>query len=252
MPWDPEKYNSFKQERYQPFFDLIDHIHERQAMKILDLGCGTGELTGILADKFPGSEILGIDSSTEMLADAPIREGLEFNLTSIEEQITKKEKWDLILANASLQWVDEHQKIFQQIIASLNEGGQLAVQMPSQNENALNQLMFGLVSEEPFASSLDHWKKFSPVLSMDDYTRILFDHHAKDICIYQKIYPVIASSHQVLFDFISGSALIPYMERFDETIKEQFKKIYMDRIRQKFPKLPAVYAFRRLIIYASF
>jgi len=67
MPWNPEIYNQFKEERYQPFYDLISHIHHKSGMNIIDLGCGTGELTKILADKFKDSTVLGIDTSAEML-----------------------------------------------------------------------------------------------------------------------------------------------------------------------------------------
>ena len=90
MPWNPETYNKFKEERYQPFYDLISHIHHKPGMKIIDLGCGTGELTKILADKFTESTVLGIDTSAEMLSKAPQQKNLTFLQSSIEKEVEKK------------------------------------------------------------------------------------------------------------------------------------------------------------------
>ena len=152
MPWNPETYNKFKEERYQPFYDLISHIHHKPGMKIIDLGCGTGELTKILADKFTESTVLGIDTSAEMLSKAPQQKNLSFLQSSIEKEVEKSDKWDLIVANASLQWVENHHRLFPRIFAKLSENGQVAIQMPSQKENKLNQMLHELAHEAPFYS----------------------------------------------------------------------------------------------------
>src|SRR5690349_8720721 len=104
MTWDPDKYNEFKSEREQPFFDLISHVDYKANMKVLDLGCGTGALTAVLADRLNGATVLGIDSSKEMLDKAPLKNGLEFKQRTIEEQIADNDRWDLIVSNAALQW----------------------------------------------------------------------------------------------------------------------------------------------------
>lgn len=254
MAWNPEKYNEFKSVRYLPFFDIVQHIKDRPNMEVLDLGCGTGELTSMLADKLNTPNVLGIDSSPEMLSKANeyANENISFEKRTIEEVVDEGQKWDLIFSNAALQWSDNHEELFPKIISKINSGGQLAVQMPVQNENLLNQLVLQLVGEAPFSAALQGWKRISPVLSLDDYAQILFDNGGKNITLYQKVYPIIADSHDQLYDFISGSTLVPYFERLDGDIKDQFIRTFKDRIAERFPSIPAIYAFKRLLIYCSF
>jgi trans-aconitate 2-methyltransferase len=251
MPWNPEVYDKFKNIRYQPFYDLIDLIKPINLIKAIDLGCGTGEQTGILANKFNNCKFLGIDSSSEMLEKSKNLEidNLQFRKATTEEVIDTAEKWDLIFSNAALQWSDEHKILFPQLIDLINPQGQFAVQMPVQKENLLNKILFELVNEDPFKSYFKGWKRDSPVLSIDEYAQILFDGGLEDIQIVQKVYPIIANDHDTLYNFISGSALIPYMERLEVGQKELFVNSYKERIAKLFPKLPAIYAFKRILLY---
>ncbi|WP_343697825.1 methyltransferase domain-containing protein [Flavobacterium sp.] len=251
MPWNPEIYNKFKDIRYQPFYDLAEFIKPVSGMRSIDLGCGTGEQTAILADKFKDAHFLGVDSSAEMLEKSKHLETdrLHFRKATTEETLHSGEKWDLIFSNAALQWSNDHTMLFPNLLNLLNKGGQFAVQMPVQPENKLNKILSELVDEEPFKTYLKGFKRDSPVLSIDEYAQILFDGGLEDIQIIQKVYPIIAKDHDTLFDFISGSALIPYIERLEGEQKELFIKTYKERIALSFPKLPAIYSFKRLLLY---
>lgn len=252
MTWDPKKYNEFKEERSKPFDDLTSHIVDKSNLKVIDLGCGTGELTKKLFDKLTNPTVLGIDNSAEMLTKVPIQENLEFKEKTILEQINDKTKWDLIFSNAASQWIDNHNELFPNIISRINPGGQLAIQMPQQNENILNKILYQLVQEEPFSSYLKNWTRPSPVLTLDEYAKILFENGGTDLVLYEKVYPIISNKKDDFFDFISGSALTVYQERLKEeefaTLTTEFKK----RIDAYFPVVPSIYAFRRLIIYGQF
>lgn len=251
MPWNPEIYNKFKDIRFKPFVDLMELIKPVESGKAIDLGCGTGEQSIFLAEKFKQIDFLGVDSSAEMLAKSKeyVTENLHFEQSTNEGIANSGKKWDLIFSNAALQWSDNHEELFSKLIDLLNSGGQFAVQMPVQNENKLNQILHQLVSEEPFKSYLKGWKRNSPVLSMDQYAQIMFDGNLEDIQIITKVYPIIAQDHDALFDFISGSALIPYMELLEEDQKKLFVIEYKKRIAENFPKLPAIYAFKRIFLY---
>ncbi|KOP39743.1 methyltransferase domain-containing protein [Flavobacterium sp. WLB] len=251
MPWNPDVYNKFKDIRYKPFYDLIEFIQPQKGMKAIDLGCGTGEQTSILADKFKEAHFLGIDSSAEMLEKSKSLEtdNLHFKKATTEETINSGEKWDLIFSNAALQWSYDHESLFPNLLKLLNKDGQFAVQMPVQPKNKLNKILSELVDEEPFKSYLKGYKRDSPVLGLDEYAQILFDGGLKDIEILQKVYPIIADDHETLYNFISGSALIPYIERLEGEQKELFIKTYKERIAVNFPKLPAIYAFKRILMY---
>lgn len=251
MPWNPETYNQFKNIRYQPFFDLAENISSDGLKKAIDIGCGTGEQTHILSQKFSDAKFLGIDSSSEMLEKSSLLENekLSFKLQTIEELYNSNEKWDLIFSNAALQWSDNHDKLFPKLLSLLSEKGQFAVQMPVQAENTLNQILFQLASEEPYKTQLQDWNRVSPVLSLDEYAKMMFDAGLKDLNISIKVYPIIAEDAEQLFKFISGSALIPYLERLDEVNEAKFINEYKKRIEESFDSFPAIYAFKRILLY---
>ncbi len=251
MPWNPELYDQYKDVRYKPFYDLAALIKPENNIKAVDLGCGTGEQTSILAEKLAGSTFSGIDSSAEMLEKSKKyeNENLHFKLQTIEEAVSSEQKYDLVFSNAALQWVDGHETLFPQIIRLLSDTGQLAIQMPVQNENILNQILMQMIGEEPYRSYLNHFNRSSPVLSMDEYAQILFDNGIQDIEIFQKVYPIIAEDHEALYTFISGTTLLPYLERLEGEQKEIFIAEFKARIAQRFTKYPAIYAFKRILIY---
>lgn len=253
MPWNPELYNQFKNIRYQPFFDLMAMISEEGLQEGIDIGCGTGEQTGILSGRFDKARFLGIDASPDMLLKSKEfkSNNLDFKQATVEGFLASdtEKKWDLVFSNAALQWSDNHETLFPQLLSRLTEKGQFAVQMPVQKENLLNKILFDLVQEQPFAEYLKGWKRESPLLSIDQYAQILFENGLEDIRISQNVYPIIADNPDKLFDFISGSALIPYIERLSEREQKQFTDEFKSRIRQEFKRFPAIYAFKRLLLY---
>ena len=251
MPWNPDIYNQFKNIRFKPFFDLAELIEDDLKMKAIDIGCGTGEQTAILADKFPQSTFTGIDSSYEMLEKSKCFENdrLHFRQATTEEILKSDEKWNLIFSNAALQWSDDHQDLFPGLISKLKPEGQLAVQMPYQPGNILNQILFGLANDEPFKTQLNSWNRPSAVLTIDEYAQILFENGIENLHLSQKVYPIIAEDHETLFNFISGSAVIPYLEKLNEKQQQLFTKEFKKRIADNFPKLPAMYSFKRILMY---
>lgn len=251
MPWNPEVYNQFKDIRYRPFFDLMNMITDDRLKTAVDIGCGTGEQTAILANKFNATDFLGIDASAEMLADTAKLQGdnLRFKSKTIEDFATDASQWDLIFSNAALQWSDSHKSLFPQLISKLNYRGQFAVQMPFQHENVLNKILLEIATRRPFADLLGGYSRVSPVLSIDEYATILFENGLQELNISLKVYPIIATSAKELYDFISGSALIPYMERLDATGQALLQAAFIENIEQHFPKFPAIYSFKRLLMY---
>src|SRR5262245_24590225 len=107
MPWNPDQYHQFQATRSAPFEDVAALITVRDHMRVVDLGCGTGELTAKLADKLPNSQVLGIDNSPEMLERAQQykRPSLEFKQTDIAEDDALSGRWDLIFSHATLHWI---------------------------------------------------------------------------------------------------------------------------------------------------
>lgn len=251
MPWNPEVYHQFKAIREQPFYDLVNLLQDAPQLKGVDLGCGTGEQTAFLAARFQDANFLGIDASAEMLEQSKrlVNEHLQFEQTTTEALIRTGQKWDLIFSNAALQWSDDHELLFPQLIALLTPGGQFAVQMPVQQENLLNRILMSVVAAAPFHTYLQGWKRSSPVLSMDQYAEILFRSGLEDLQVLQKVYPIIADDYDTLLQFISGSALIPYMDRLTASQKKELLTTYKASIAREMPQLPALYPFKRLLLY---
>ena len=251
MPWNPEVYNQFKHIRYRPFFDVMDLIFPEHLKSAVDLGCGTGEQTKILSETFENAKFLGIDSSAEMLEKSSDfeNERLQFRQMITEDFCKTDEKFDLIFSNAALQWSDNHSELFPKLISKLSGNGQFAVQMPVQNENLLNQILFQLASEEPYQQWLFSWNRHSSVLNIDEYAQLFFENGLHDLKLSMRVYPIIAKDSEELFRFISGSALIPYLERLDENQQKAFSTEFKKRIEEKFPIFPAIYSFKRLLLY---
>lgn len=253
MPWNPDRYNQFKHIRYQPFYDLAAMISDDGLKSGLDIGCGTGEQTRILAEKFPRAKFLGIDPSTEMLANSNglERENLRFDRFTVEAYLAAypEQRWDLIFSNAALQWSDHHEQLLPALISRLADRGQLAIQMPMQKENLLNRLLTNLADQQPFSGYLNGWNRPSPMLSIDRYTQLMFAGGLTGLQVIQKVYPIVADHPDQLFDFISGSALIPYLERLSAAEQALFAAEYKRRIAEVFKEFPAVYPFKRLLLY---
>ena len=251
MPWNPETYNQFKNIRFKPFFDLVDLVSPEHIIDGVDIGCGTGEQTFLLSQKFKNSHLLGIDSSEEMLMDSKKykNENVAFSLTTIKEFAESNSTWDLIFSNAALQWEENHEALFPKLISKLNPGGQFAVQMPLQKENVLNILLLQLAKEKPFEAALHGFTRESPVLTLDEYAKIMYENRLVDLHLFIKVYPIIAESETELYNFIAGSALIPYMDRLSLSDQANFKEVFIERIREYFKSFPAIYSFKRILLY---
>lgn len=250
MPWNPDRYQLFKKERFQPFDDLFRLVKRRDGMSVIDLGCGTGELTKRLADELPASDVTGIDSSAEMLARAEklTRDGLRFELGSIE---MIEGEWDLIFSHAAIQWVDDHPSLVPRLLRRLRPGGQLAVQLPSNHDHASHTLIKETAQEEPFRQAMGGWTKQTAVLAIADYAQLLYEQGAEEIVVFEKVYPHILESSDALADWTSSTALVPYFERLPEELHAPFMERYRARLRALWPDRPVFYGFKRIIFVAT-
>jgi len=254
MAWNPELYDQFKKERSVPFFDLLKLVIPKDNIQVIDLGCGTGELTSELPGYLLGSEITGIDSSAEMLEKAKHFETgqLKFYQRSIEEQLEANETFDLIISNAAIQWCDYHEKLFPEIISKINKGGQLAVQIPSNHEFIVHQLLRKVAETEPYKAAYHSWTRQYSVLKIEDYARILFDHNGSGITVFEKVYPLVMDDAEAVFTWTSGTAMIPYLDKLPEDLQQSFKEDYKKELKHIFTKSPVFYPFKRTFISATF
>jgi trans-aconitate 2-methyltransferase len=224
-------------------------IRVRPGLQVIDLGCGTGELTRRLADRLPESEALGIDASAEMLAKAEAfrRPGLDFALGRIEQAAGQ---WDLVFSHAAIHWVEDHEQLTPRLLSLARAGGQLAVQMPSNFSHPTHTLILEIAGESPFREALGGWKRIPPVLPIQRYAELLYQHGAQDIQVFEKVYPHVLKDAGALADWNAGTALVPYFERLGETLQQAFMERYRQRLSQLWPQGPIFYGFRRTLFSA--
>ena len=249
MPWNPERYHQFQQERFAPFTDLLAMIEVRPGMEAVDLGCGTGELTARLAGALPGSRVLGIDSSPEMLARAEAHAGPDVRF-QCGDLANVGGQWDLVFSHAAIQWVPDHPALVPRLLSLVRPGGRLAVQLPSNHGHVSHRLIQETAAAEPFRRALGGWTRESPVLGIDEYADILYRVGAEDIRVLEKVYPHVLADADAVADWTTGTALVPYMERLPEELREDFRAAYRERLREVWPHGPVFYGFRRTLFTA--
>jgi len=250
MPWNPEQYHKFQAERAAPFHDLSALLNVRPGLRVIDLGCGTGELTRQLADSLPESDVLGVDSSPQMLAQAAqhARPGVRFEQRAIEDV---EGEWDVVFSHAALQWVPDHTALFPRLFTMVARGGQLLVQMPSNHLHYSHQAARELARTEPFATPLKGWIRASPVLSIEQYAELLFNNGATGIVVFEKVYPHVLENADAIAEWTSGTLLVPYMENLPEPLRPRFMEAYRARLREHWQSSPVFYGFRRTLLAAS-
>lgn len=170
MAWDPERYERFRAERAQPFRDLLALVEPRPGLSVIDLGCGTGEAPLELHRALAAGATLGLDSSPQMLAKAPAAAGLRFELGDLAQAAGQ---FDLVFSNAALHWLPDHPVLLPRLAAMVRPGGQLAVQVPRNEEHASHQTALAVAREPAFARALRGYERHSPVLSTAAYAGLL-------------------------------------------------------------------------------
>ena len=250
MNWNPDKYGQFAAQRSAPFDDLVALIHKRPGLNVVDLGCGTGELTCRLASILTDSSVTGIDTSPEMLAKATGRPcpGARFRLQDIS---SLSGSWDIIFSNAVFHWLEDHERLVPRLFSLLEPSGQLVVQIPNNTSFPSHTCIIETASDEPFRSALGGWTRNSPVLSLDAYARMLYECGAVEMTVLEKVYPHVVADSDAIADWTSATTLLPYFERLPEEMHEPFMASYRAKLRAIWPAGPVLFTFRRIIIAAT-
>lgn len=250
--WDPAAYTEFIDERLRPARDLIKRIPPIEPRLITDLGCGTGWATRLLAERWPGATVTGIDSSAEMLAAAREAAG---TIDWLEGDIAgwqPAEPPGLIFSNAALHWLNNHPVLVPRLLDALAPGGVLAVQMPRNYDAPSHRALAELAHErrwrERLAAVLRPW----PVAEPQVYLAMLIERAAR-VDIWETTYWHVLSGDNPVLAWVSGTVLRPLLAVLDEDERATFIAAYGRRLAEAYPPRSdgrTPFPFRRLFIIA--
>jgi trans-aconitate 2-methyltransferase len=256
--WSPDQYERFRSERQQPFDDLLTLCHPVPGGRVVDLGCGTGDLTKILHEEMAAEQTVGIDSSPTMLARAQSAyadvAGLSFKQGDIATWLD--EGLDLVFANASLQWIDDHLNLLARMRTALCPDGQLAFQVPANFRHPSHLLAQAVANEPPFIDALygdvpEDRGRF--VLSPELYADLLYELGAKDQVVRMEVYGHELESTSEVVEWVMGSLLTPYRTRLSPELFDAFVERYRERLIEELgEREPYFYGFRRILCWARF
>jgi trans-aconitate 2-methyltransferase len=249
-PWNPDQYHQFRNERSQPFFDLLDLLEPCPGGRVVDLGCGTGELTRILHERTYAAETSGLDSSETMLAKTEefAGDGLSFALSNIDNF---EGEFDIVFSNAALQWVDRHEALIPAVAGHVKSGGQLAFQVPANADHPSHLVAHAVAREEPFASALGGYSREWPVLPPERYAEMLNGLGFREMTVRLQVYGHTLASSDGVIEWVKGTLLTDYERRMPAALYRAYLARYRERLLAEIgATAPYFYAFKRILVRA--
>ncbi len=253
MDWSAEQYRKFERERSRPCAELLARVPTDPVGKAIDLGCGPGNSTELLAARWPEARVSGLDSSPDMVAAARVRlPGVDFVLGDVTDW-NDAGTYDVILANAALQWVPDHARLFPALVDRLALGGSLAVQMPDNLDEPSHRLMREVAAAGPWARKLgDAGAVRTPRHPVGFYAEILFGRAELDLWRTTYYHPLAGADGVV--EWLKATGLRPFLAPLDPGEREGFLAAYREAIAAAYPTLPdgtLLLPFPRLFIVAT-
>jgi trans-aconitate 2-methyltransferase len=252
--WNPAQYEKFQREREQPFLDLLAMVKPRPAMRIVDLGCGTGRPTEILHDRLRARETIGLDRSANMLRQRsrPLPPGLSFEVGTIESFPGERGAFDLVFSNAALHWVMDHEALLARLAGALAPGGQLAFQVPSSYEDTSHIVAAELTEVEPYQAAFGGWQRPQPVLTPEAYARVLHRLGFVDLKVLLIVYPHVLAGPEEVVEWMKGTLLTDYARHLTAGMFEAFVEDYRTRLLERSDRSrPFFFPFKRILCWGQ-
>ncbi|MDT0203750.1 methyltransferase domain-containing protein [Nocardioides sp. AE5] len=233
MKWDPRRYLTYADERGRPFFDLLARVNAVDPTTVVDLGCGPGNLTATLAERWPGARIHGVDSSPEMIAAAPDAERVTFAVADLRAWLDDAEPVDVLLSNATLQWVDGHLDLLPRLATRVRPGGWLAFQVPGNFVEPSHAICTELAAEPQYAA---HLAGIAVPAAHDpaDYYRVLAGQGMR-VDAWETTYLHVLHGPDAVFDWVSGTGARPTIQALPDELREEFVAEFKARLRAAYP-----------------
>lgn len=254
--WDPRQYLRFRDQRAQPFYDLAAMVDASPGMRVVDLGCGPGELTAWLHRDLRARSTVGVDLSEDMLreADQQATDGLSFEAADITRfaQVAPTAQFDLVYSNAALQWVDDHQALLPDLRRLVAPGGQLAIQVPWRSTHPAGSILSEVVAREPYASAVSGFRRSSSTQAPDWYATRLYDLGATEQRVELRVYGHVLPNARDAVEWLKGSALTPYRSRLPDELYAQLVVEFEQEVVAQSGDGPYFMPFNRILMWARF
>jgi trans-aconitate 2-methyltransferase len=246
MKWDPEQYLSFGDERARPYVELVRRIAADAPRTVVDLGCGPGTLTGLLKQRWPDADVLGVDSSPEMVAAADPTRGVRVELGDIR---TWRGEADVVVSNAALQWVPGHLALLPDLASRARQW--FAFQVPGNFEAPTHALRRELAEDarfEPYLYDVDRPAAHDPGVYLDVLQR-----HGWLVDAWETTYLHVLQGEDAVFTWVTATGARPTLQALPDGVREEFVREFKARLDEAYPAgaQGVVMPFRRVFVVAS-
>ena len=250
--WDPERYLTYPDERGRPFMDLLARVAPVEAVRVADLGCGPGNLTALLAARWPGADVVGVDSSQPML-DAAVAAGpagVRFEVGDVRTW-APEQPLDVLVSNATLQWLPGHLDLLPRLVGHLRPGGWLAFQVPGNFEEPSHVIRRELAGRTPYAQHLEG-VAVPDAFGPEDYLQALLGLGCR-VDAWETTYLHLLTGEDPVFTWVSGTGARPTLQALPAELRAQFESDYKAQLREAYPAGPygVVLPFRRVFVVAQ-
>ncbi|MDP9444946.1 MAG: methyltransferase domain-containing protein [Actinomycetota bacterium] len=247
--WDPDVYSAFADERSRPFHDLLARVLAVSPRRVVDLGCGPGQLTATLRRRWPGAEVHGIDASADMVAAArPLADDrLSFEVADLRT-FTPRGRVDVLLSNATLQWVPDHLALLPHLLRHVGDGGWFAFQLPGNFGEASHTLLRGLAADPRFAP---HTGGLAWPASHDPDTYLeSLQGLGCTVEAWETTYLHVLTGPDPVLRWVTGTGARPVLQALPPDLREQFEQEYAAALRAAYPptSFGTVLPFRRVFV----
>lgn len=227
VAWDDKQYLMFSEERTRPARELLSRVPVEKPHRVFDLGCGPGNSTELLTDRWPFAEVTGVDNSPEMLARAR-RDLPTANFVAADLADYRPQEADVLFANAVFQWLPDHARLMPALFQTLRPEGAIALQMPCSFDEPSHRIMREL------SGSAAGTRRTNPVESASFYYD-LFAPGAQLVDVWQTRYEHVMPSAEAIVDWVKGTGLRPYLEALGEARRADFLRDYTSAIAEAYP-----------------
>jgi trans-aconitate 2-methyltransferase len=272
MQWDPVQYLQFAAERGRPFHDLLARVGATEPEVVVDLGCGPGNLTRTLAARWPQAQVLGVDSSKEMIAEAEAEaeaepeaggrgpDGADGPTGQVRFEVGDLRDWapagpvDVLLSNATLQWVPEHLGLLPRLVDAVRAGGWLAFQVPANSADPSHTAMSEVATSRRWADAFENRDR---ARSAVEEPQTYLERLAGLGCIvdaWETTYLHVLTGPDAIVRWVSGTGLRPYLQALaDDRDREEFVADYRRLVQRAYPERPwgTMLPFRRVFVVAQ-